>query len=40
MTYGFGVEILDRIEIPQLRDHLERLFKTRLEASHSLEGAG
>jgi Fe-S cluster assembly protein SufD len=40
LTYGFCVEILDRIEIPQLRDHLEELVKNRLEASHSLEGAG
>jgi Fe-S cluster assembly protein SufD len=39
LTYGFGVEILDRIEIPVLRDHLEAVVKARLEASHSLAGA-
>ena len=30
MTYGFGVEILNRVAIPELRAQLERLVKDRL----------
>ena len=31
LTYGFGVEILERMSLETVRDHLEVLVKRRLE---------
>jgi Fe-S cluster assembly protein SufD len=32
LTYGFGVEILDRVNIPELREQIDSLVKARLAA--------
>jgi Fe-S cluster assembly protein SufD len=40
LTYGFGVEILDKIEIPELRDRLDDLVHRRLDEGAEKRRAG
>ena len=40
LTYGFGVEILDKIEIPELRDRLDNLVQKRLDEGAEKRRAG
>jgi Fe-S cluster assembly protein SufD len=40
LTYGFGVEILDKIEISELRDRLDEVVRSRLDRGAEKRRAG
>ena len=38
LTYGFGIEILDRVKVPELREQIDSLVKARLAALERRRG--